>query len=230
MKRTILAAALVGLFAGTSQAAVTEFIIYKQPNFRGASQVVKGEIANLEGGFAREGSSLVVKGGYWEVCSNDHFKGRCRVIEPGEYPSLPRHWEDRIVSVRFVGTDSKIAQRVAKEDRREARAEWREERREARQEAREDRREERRAYRYAGSIELFNRPAFRGRAVTIDDNVRDLGNGRFDGKASSAIVHDGTWQVCTEPGYAGRCEVLRPGRYAELAYLDDRISSIRQIR
>ncbi len=211
MKRTALAAAVAVLLAGTAQAAVTEFIIYKQPDFRGASHTVKGEVANLEGGFARAASSLVVRGGYWEVCSGDHFKGDCRVLEPGEYPRLDPGLNERIVSVRFLGTDAKVARRADREARRGAR----EERREARQ---------------YGAVDLYGRPDFRGRSVRVEDNVRDLSDRRFDGRASSAVIHEGTWQLCTEPRFEGRCEVLRPGEYPRLASLDDRVSSLRQLR
>ena len=219
MKRTTLVAALAALAAGAAQAGDTELVIYKQTNFRGPSYLVNGEVANVEGGLAREGSSIIVKGGYWEVCSESHFKGRCRVIEPGEYSSLPRHWDDRIVSVRFVGNDSKIAQRVAREDRREARREAREERREARRD---------RVAR-GGSIDLYGRPNFRGRSVRLEDSAPDLWDKQFDGRASSAIVREGTWQLCSQPGYSGSCLVVGPGEYPRLAGLDDRVSSIRQV-
>lgn len=219
MKRTTLVAALAALAAGAAQAGDTELVIYKQTNFRGPSYLVNGEVANVEGGLAREGSSIIVKGGYWEVCSESHFKGRCRVIEPGEYSSLPRHWDDRIVSVRFVGNDSKIAQRVAREDRREARREAREERREARRD---------RVAR-GGSIDLYGRPNFRGRSVRLEDSAPDLWDKQFDGRASSAIVREGTWQLCSQPGYSGSCLVMGPGEYPRLAGLDDRVSSIRQV-
>src|SRR5216110_2981124 len=69
MRRQAIVAALALLAAGAAQAAVTEFIIYKQPDFKGPSQVVKGEVNILENGFAREGESLVVHGGYWEACT-----------------------------------------------------------------------------------------------------------------------------------------------------------------
>lgn len=216
MKRTAIAAAVAVLLAGTAHAATTEFIIYKGNNFQGASQVIKGEVANLEGGFAGEGSSLVVRGGNWEVCTDDHFRGRCAVIAPGEYPRLG-FLNERIVSVRYVGN-----QKVAQFDPRDAR----EERREARREAREERREARRY----GAVDLYGRPGFRGRSVRIDDNVRNLAEERFDGRASSAVVHDGTWQFCSEPRFEGQCAVLRPGRYPQLAMLDDRVSSMRQLR
>ena len=226
MKRTTLVAALAALAAGAAQAGDTELIIFKQPNFRGASHVVDGEVANLEGGFAREGSSLIVKGGYWEVCNRDHFKGKCQVLEAGNYPRLNSTLNERIVSVRFLGTDQKLASRVDREERREARREAREERREAR---REDRWERRDRVARGGSIDLYGRPNFRGRSVRMEDSAPDLWEKQFDGRASSAIVREGTWQLCSQPGYSGSCLVVGPGEYPRLAGLDDRVSSIRQV-
>jgi hypothetical protein len=224
MMRTVLAAAVTVLLAGAAHAATTEFIIFKQPNFQGASQKVKGQVDNLEGGFARQGSSLIVRGGYWEVCNRDHFKGDCFVLGPGEYPRLSPALNDRIVAVRFLGADSKHARREAREERREAK----EERREDRREAREERREARREARQQGAIDLYGRPDFRGRAVRVEDNMPTLRE--FDGRASSVVVHDGRWQLCSEPGFEGRCEVFEPGRYPRLASLNDRVSSLRQVR
>lgn len=131
MKRTALMAALAAMLAATAQAAVTEFIIYKQPNFRGASHTVKGEVASLEGGFARKASSLVVKG---------------------------------------------------------------------------------------------------GRSVRVERSAENLRDSRFDGRASSIVVNEGTWQLCSEPRFEGICRVYEPGQYAHLAELDDRVSSLRRVR
>lgn len=217
MKRTTLAAAVAALVAGAAQAGDTELIIFKQPNFRGQSHVVDGEVANLEGGFAREGSSLIVKGGYWEVCNDDHFKGRCQVLEPGNYPRLNARLDERIVSVRFLGNDQKLASRIDRDERREAR-------REARQDSREAKRD-----RLAGSIDLYGRPNFRGRSLRVEDSASDLWERNFDGRASSAIVREGTWQLCSQTGYSGSCLVVGPGEYPRLAGLDDRVSSIRQV-
>ncbi len=222
MKRIALAAAAAVLFAGLAQAATTEFIVFKQNNFRGPSQTIKGQVENLPGGgFGREVSSLIVRGGYWEVCSRDHFKGDCYVLGPGEYPSLSPALHDRVVAIRFLGTDSKHARRVAKEERREAR----QERRDDRREAREERREQRQAQ---GAIDLFGQPDFRGRSVRVEGNTPSLG--QLDDRASSMIVHEGTWQLCTRPGYEGRCETFGPGRYPQIAGLDDRVSSVRRVR
>ena len=133
MKRFALAATLAALFAGAAYAGDTEIIIYRQPEFRGQSYLINGEVANIESGLASQGSSMVVKGGYWEVCTEDHFRGNCYVIGSGEYPRLG-NLNNRIVSARFLGNDQKYAQRFDKS--------WREARRELRQEWREARREE----------------------------------------------------------------------------------------
>ena len=215
MKRTTLVAAVAALVAGAAHAGDTEVIIYKQPHFRGQSYVVNGEVANLESGFARDASSLEVKGGYWEVCDQDHFRGNCYVLEPGRYARLDSNLNERIVSVRFLGNDQKLARRAYREEIREAR------------------REERQRYRERvaaqGAIDLFGRPKLRGRSVRVDDNAPDLYDMDFDGRASSAIVREGTWQLCTQPRYSGSCLVVGPGEYPRLATLNDRVSSIRQV-
>lgn len=218
MTRTALAAALVAAFTGTAQAAVTELVLYKDSQFRGPSQVIKGEVANLEGGLGHEVSSIVARGGAWEVCTRDHFQGRCRVLPAGEYRELGG-LNDRIVSVRFLGNDARFTRDSG----------WREARREEIREARrEDWREARRDG--PGGIVLYGQPGFAGRAVSLDDNVPDLAQHRFDNRASSVVVERGVWQLCTEPGYGGRCETFRRGEFRELDRLDERVSSVRRIR
>lgn len=228
MKRTAIAASVAALLLGTAaQAGSTEIIIYKQPEFRGQSYLINGEVANIEQGLAGQGSSMIVKGGFWEVCTQHHFQGDCYVIGSGQYPYL-NGLDDRIVSARFLGTDQKHAQRALRyEDQRFAK---REARREERLAAREDRAWEGRRWSGYGAVDLYGRPDFRGRSVRVEDNERDLEALNFDGRASSAIVHEGTWQACTEPGFRGQCAVLRKGEYPHLAMLDDRISSLRQLR
>lgn len=228
MKRTLIAASIAALGVGAASAATTELIIYKQRDFQGAAQTVKGEVNVLEGGFTNEVSSIRAKGGFWEVCNQDRFKGDCRVLAAGDYPRLDAVLNDRIVSVRYLGNDPKLQQRVAKaeikQERQEIREERRADRREDRREARDDR------FRNSASLDLYGQPDFRGRSVRLNDNVANLGEVNFDGRASSVVVHDGTWQLCSEPNFRGQCGVFRPGEYSQIAGLDDRVSSARQLR
>jgi hypothetical protein len=222
MKRYALTAAAALLFAGAAHAQVTEFVIYKQPDFKGPQQVIKGEVNILENGFAREGESLVVRGGYWEACTEDRFKGSCRVYDPGQYARLG-DFSRRIVSVRFLGTDRNVAKREADRIAANERAALHNDRQER------DSRDDRGRYRH-GSLELFGREGFNGRSIHVDDNVPDLYARRFDGRASSLIVHEGTWQLCSRQDFEGQCRTFGPGEYPRLAGLDDRVTSIRQIR
>lgn len=235
MKRHAILAALALLFAGAAQAAVTEFILYKQPNFKGDSQTVKGEVNILENGFDHQARSLIVRGGYWEVCTEDRFHGTCRALGEGQYPTLTSDIDGKIVSVRFLGNDPKVAQRAEREKQaalERDRLAARERDRYAYRDERDYRREGRsdRGYNRRGALELYGGESFNGRSIRIEDNVNDLYDRRFDGRASSLIVEQGTWQLCTEPGFEGRCRTFEPGEYPRLAALDNRVNSVRQVR
>jgi hypothetical protein len=120
MKRTLTALGAALLVTGAAHAATTELVLYKADHFHGPAQSIKGEVANIENGFGHEASSMIARGGAWEVCTADHFKGRCRAIAEGEYPTLG--WlNDRIVSVRFLGANARVSR--ADEERRWSRGE-----------------------------------------------------------------------------------------------------------
>ena len=74
------------LFAGVASAQVT---LYGQEGMRGRSFVAGGPVENLQGtGFNDRASSMIVQRGEWEVCADSFFRGDCRVVRPGQYPSL----------------------------------------------------------------------------------------------------------------------------------------------
>lgn len=161
MKRMLIAAAVAAFFAGAAEARTTELVIYKGENFHGPSKVIKGEVANLEE-FNNNISSMVARGGAWQVCTGDHFSGRCRVIREGEHPRLG--WlNDRIMAVRFLGDDPDVARydnwdtydKAAEADRRD----WREQRREAAREAWRDREAASQADRYYEPDSRYNPPS-----------------------------------------------------------------------
>ena len=81
-----------------------------------------------------------------------------------------------------------------------------------------------------GSIEIFSRAGYRGRSIMLDHNSPDLNAVRFNDRASSLVVRRGTWQLCSDDGYRGTCEVFQPGRYSDLGALTGDISSARMLR
>jgi hypothetical protein len=82
----------------------------------------------------------------------------------------------------------------------------------------------------AGEITLYEHPGFQGRNITTGDAIPNLARAGFNDMASSIVVRDGVWEVCTDAYFHGNCATLRPGEYRRIdTTLNDRISSARQI-
>jgi uncharacterized protein YcfJ len=83
----------------------------------------------------------------------------------------------------------------------------------------------------AAQVTLYEREGFRGRTFAVDRQVDDMSRAGFNDRTSSIVVERGTWLVCEDARFEGRCAELRPGRYESLrnAGLDGRISSIRPV-
>jgi hypothetical protein len=82
-----------------------------------------------------------------------------------------------------------------------------------------------------GEIQLFGRPGFDGRSVTLESDSAALARNNFDDRASSVVVSRGTWELCSEPDFRGDCRTFAPGRYADLGYgMAREISSARLVR
>ncbi|RFP08553.1 MULTISPECIES: beta/gamma crystallin family protein [unclassified Duganella] len=81
----------------------------------------------------------------------------------------------------------------------------------------------------AGDITLYTREHFGGPALQLHGSEPDLDKLGFNDKTSSVIVHNGTWEVCENKHYKGRCLVLEKGEYAELKNFNDMMSSVREV-
>src|SRR5690349_24044216 len=93
---------LAASFLLASASARAEIVLYSNDNFGGSYYASEDEIPNLDkAGFNDKASSLKVRHGRWEVCTDANFRGTCTTFEPGEYSSL-RHYglNDKISSVR----------------------------------------------------------------------------------------------------------------------------------
>jgi len=88
--------------------------------------------------------------------------------------------------------------------------------------------DERGGYRQA-PIELYAGTAFRGRPYRINRDAQELGR-RGDGiGVGSVVVNEGRWQLCSDPGYQGYCQVLEPGEYGHFGRFNNQIASIRRV-
>ena len=80
-------------------------------------------------------------------------------------------------------------------------------------------------------ITFYEGEGFRGRAFTADGTLWNFEPSGFNDRAASVAVQSGTWQVCEDAQFRGRCAILRPGNYPSLdrVGLDRRISSVRPV-
>lgn len=78
--------------------------IYTEPGFRGRPMRFNRDIADVERPRAEEGvSSLIVREGMWQVCSDANYRGMCRIFDAGRYPRVGRFDGTPIGSIRRVG-------------------------------------------------------------------------------------------------------------------------------
>lgn len=81
----------------------------------------------------------------------------------------------------------------------------------------------------AGEISLFTDADFRGRPLTLRSPITNLDGIGFNDRASSAIVHSGSWEICEHKDFGGRCIVLEPGEYRMFEGFNDQASSVREL-
>lgn len=78
---------------------------------------------------------------------------------------------------------------------------------------------------------LYEHDGFAGRNFSTTGKVGNFERSGFNDRASSVVVVGDRWEACEHANFAGRCVVLRPGRYASLEAMgmNDRISSVRPV-
>lgn len=103
--KVVLATALGAVLAAGAMPASSQVTLYSQQGLRGQPYSINGTVPNLNGsGFNDRASSAVVQRGRWEVCEHANFRGRCTVLQPGQYPSLgAMGLNDRVSSIRRAG-------------------------------------------------------------------------------------------------------------------------------
>jgi Beta/Gamma crystallin len=192
--------AAIALFAA-STAAAGELTLFEYPDFGGRRITFRGAVSNFDRiGFNDRASSMVIREGYWEVCSDAYFHGRCATFGPGEYHSLQPSLADTISSAREVGgpppgpPPARPPGIVAGDG--------------------------------TLRIELWERREFGGSSIVLTSGVPDFERIGFNDRADAAIVYGGVWRLCEHAGLGGRCQEYGPGRYNDLGYLGGKVSSV----
>ncbi len=193
--------AAIALFAA-STAAAGELTLFEYPDFGGRRMTFRGAVSNFDPiGFNDRASSMVIREGNWEVCSDAYFHGRCATFGPGEYRSLQPSLTDTISSAREVGGAPPGPPPPVRPPGI-----------------------------IAGDgtlrIELWERREFGGSSIVLTSGVPDFERIGFNDRADAATVYGGVWRLCEHAGLGGRCQEYGPGRYNDLGYLGGKVSSV----
>ncbi|EGF31258.1 17 kDa surface antigen [Oxalobacteraceae bacterium IMCC9480] len=191
---------LAGLSCGVARAG--EINLFGQRDFGGRAVALRETTPSLSRfGFNDRTSSIAVRAGRWEVCSDDDFNGFCTVLERGDYPRLDPRLNERISSVREVGNRRH-------EDNDERRDERREDgRQRGWQQGQQD---------DGASVVLFSEEGLRGRSLPVAGDVGTLADAGFNDAAASMVIRRGVWELCSDRDFRGQCRVLGPGEYRRL--------------
>jgi Beta/Gamma crystallin len=196
-----------GQNAGATNVGVGRVILFDDERMNGRSMVAVENMVDLVNtGFNDEVASIVVEGGSWEFCTDAFFRGQCRILKAGQYRRLDPVLFRSISSLRAASSANGdfLAQNRAQADNA-------------------------RSGNARPGIELFEHDDFQGRRLASRGIVTDLERENFNDIASSIVVYEGRWELCTDADFGGRCVVYGPGRYPKLWGLSDQLSSIRRI-
>jgi hypothetical protein len=80
-----------------------------------------------------------------------------------------------------------------------------------------------------GDLTLYEKSDYRGRSLPVNNDMPRL-PGWFGDLTSSIRVRRGTWEVCANPNYRGRCEVIRRDVHdLDTMRFSNKISSVRRV-
>ena len=181
-------------------AAATEATIYSRSHFEGRALTLHRSDPNIGAAGFDDVGSIVVHSGRWQFCSRPGFEGQCESLGPGRYSSLREDWKHRVLSVRDTSEPLPAPEPSPVPGPR------------------------------VSAVELFPGPGFRGPGTGIDRDIRRLERFGIDDRVSSLVVHEGVWELCSEPRFDGHCRTFQPGRYPRLGQrLDNQVSSLRRV-
>ena len=106
--KTLFAVSTLALAAQAS----AQITFHEHENFQGRSFTSQQRLGNFaRAGFNDRASSVVVVGQRWEACEQVRFQGDCKVLRPGQYPSLTAMGlNERISSVRPIAANEQVAE------------------------------------------------------------------------------------------------------------------------
>ena len=65
-------------------------------------------------------------------------------------------------------------------------------------------------------VTFWDAPGYAGRTFTADRTVSNFADVGYNDRASSAVIRGGSWQLCSDAYFRGRCVTLGQGEYPDL--------------
>ena len=91
--------------AATAPVFAAEMTLFEHESFSGRGVTVNQSVADFANfGINDQASSVVIRSGAWQLCSDSHFRGHCVTLSPGQYPNLAAMGlNDAVSSARELG-------------------------------------------------------------------------------------------------------------------------------
>lgn len=179
----------------------SSIVLYEHDNFAGRSYGSNNSVSNLnDSGFNDRASSVIVRGGRWQICENAYFSGRCETLGPGEYPSLRvMNLNDRVSSVRELGwtPDGNGGWSGGNNGGGNwGGGNWGS----------------------ASRAILYSDGNLTGQAFVVSPSgISNLNGTGFNDRARSLRVESGYWIFCSDANFQGDCQTYGPGDYPYLS-------------
>ena len=206
-KKLAAATLTAALALATTAALAADVTLYQRPNFGGTAVTVHREAQDLQAtAFNDTATSILVRDGVWQACTEANFQGRCVQLQPGAHANLSASLNGGIASVREIATVAAtppatvIAAQPATPPRIVIAA-------------------------APPRVVLFKNRNFGGKSIELNASAGDLERMSNYANAAAAIVYTGTWRLCSEEFSRGDCSDFAPGRYENLGLLNGRVRS-----
>lgn len=201
IKTALLCAAFLFNFAQAAHAG--EITLFTHDDFRGPSVTLRDSTRDLVPlRFNDTASSLIIRSGRWQLCVDADFRGRCVIMEPGEYRSLPG-LNDMISSAREVDERGNNGGNGGNGGNNNGQGGWG---------GRPDRGNEGRQ----AAVMIFPEDGMRGRPLALNGDASDFVPLGFNDQSASMVIQEGNWQFCSDRDFRGQCRVFGPGEYRRL--------------
>lgn len=198
-----------------------DIVLYKDAYYAGSAYGLKRNAWDLSSlYFNDEVSSIEIRSGRWEVCTDSNFRGRCEILDAST--GALSFMNDSISSVRRVGHegggryDDGNGGRYGDRDGGRGNG-WGGGRDGDRGQTR-------------GDLVLFEHGSYQGRSVGISTDIPNVTTLGLNDAASSIEIRSGTWEVCEHPNYGGRCQIIdASSTNLNFIRMNDNISSLRRV-